>query len=107
MVGLIAIPVYLDFSTANDSLRSVFDLSALVPLFRVTAFGRAICDLELCFALFSIAGWVCLWVDQPEAQHRSIAELAAYFGALAAAAAVLSSPAPPATPPRPPRAGSR
>ena len=35
VLGLIAIPVYLDFATANDSLRSVFDLAALVPLFRV------------------------------------------------------------------------
>ena len=42
VLGLIAIPVYLDFATANDSLRSVFDVGALVPLFRVTAFGRAL-----------------------------------------------------------------
>ena len=56
VIGLIAIPVYLDFSTANDSLRSVFDVGALVPLFRVTAFGRAIVDFELCFALFCVAG---------------------------------------------------
>jgi hypothetical protein len=55
VVGLIAIPVYLDFSTADDTLRSVFDLSALVPLFRVTAFGRAIVYLEVCFALFFLA----------------------------------------------------
>ena len=37
-LGLIAIPVYLDFSTANDSLRSVFDLDrarAAVPGDRV------------------------------------------------------------------------
>ena len=54
-LGLIAIPVYLDVSTANDSLRSVFDVTALVPLFRVTAFGRAMVDLEVCFALFCLA----------------------------------------------------
>jgi copper transport protein len=92
VVGLIAIPVYLDFSTANDSLRSVFDLSALVPLYRVTAFGRALCDLELCFALFSVAGWICLWVDRPDRQRRSVAELGALGGALGAAAAVLVIP---------------
>ena len=40
--ALIAIPVYLDFSTAIDSLRSAFAVGALVPLFRVTAFGRAL-----------------------------------------------------------------
>jgi len=92
VVGLIAIPVYLDFATANDSLRSVFDLTALVPLFRVTAFGRAIVDLELCFALFCIAAWVALWVDRPEREHRSLAELGSLAGALVGAAAVLLVP---------------
>ena len=92
VVGLIAIPVYLDFSTANDTLRSVFDLSALVPLFRVTAFGRAIVDLEVCFALFCVAAGVALWVDRPERARRSIAELIAVCGGLLAAAAVLILP---------------
>ena len=92
VVGLIAIPVYLDFSTANDSLRSVFELSALVPLFRVTAFGRAIVDLEVCFALFCVAAWIALWVDRPERPRRSIAELIASCGALLAAAAVVVVP---------------
>ncbi len=91
-LGLVAIPVYLDFATANDSLRSVFDLGALVPLFRVTAFGRAIVDLELCFALFCVAAWISLWLDRPERDHRSIAELLAVAGALLAAAAVLIVP---------------
>ncbi len=92
VLGLIAIPTYLDFSIANDSLRSVFDLSALVPLFRVTAFGRAILDLELCFALFCVAGWIALWVDRPDRDRRSVAELAAGLGAVLAAAAVLIVP---------------
>jgi copper transport protein len=84
--------VYLDFAIANDSLRSVFDLGTLVPLYRVTAFGRAIVDLELCFALFCIAAWIVLWVDRPEHERRSIAELAAMIGALLAAAAVMIIP---------------
>jgi copper transport protein len=92
VVGLIAIPVYLDFSVANDSLHSVFDVTALVPLFRVTAFGRAIVDLWICFALFCIAAWVALWVDRPDRERRSNAELAAVTGALLAAAAVLVVP---------------
>ena len=92
VAGLIAIPVYLDFATANDSLRSVFDLATLVPLFRVTAFGRAIVDLELCFALFAVAAWISLWLDRPEREHRSLAELVATFGALVGAAAVLIVP---------------
>jgi copper transport protein len=91
-LGLIAIPVYLDVSTANDSLRSVFDLTALVPLYRVTAFGRAIIDLELCFALFCIAAGVALWLDRPDRARRSVAELIASCGALLAAAAVLIVP---------------
>ena len=92
VLGLIAIPVYLDFATANDSLRSVFDLSALVPLYRVTAFGRAIVDLEACFALFCVAAGIALWIDRPERGHRSIAELSAGCGAALAAAAVLVVP---------------
>ncbi len=91
-LGLIAIPVYLDFAVANDSLRSVFDLSTLVPLYRVTAFGRAIVDLELCFALFCLAAGIALWVDRPEREHRSIAELTAGCGAMLAAGAVLVVP---------------
>jgi copper transport protein len=92
ILGLIAIPVYLDFSIANDSLRSVFDLPALVPLYGVTAFGRGLLDLELCFALFSLAGWVALRLDRSDREYRSVAELAATTGALMAAAAVLIIP---------------
>jgi copper transport protein len=92
VLGLVAIPVYLDFAVAEDSLRSVFDLGALVPLFRVTAFGRGYVDMEVCFALFCVAGWVALWVDRPERPKRSVAELAAGTGAVAAAAAVLVVP---------------
>ena len=92
VLGLVAIPVYLDFATANDSLHSVFDVGALVPLFGVTAFGRAFLDLEVCFALFCLAAWVSLWVDRPEREQRSVAELAATFGALLAAAAVVIVP---------------
>jgi copper transport protein len=92
VVGLVAIPAYLDFATANDSLRSVFDLGALVPLYRVTAFGRAIVDLELCFALFCVTGWISLWLDRPQRERRSIAELIAGWGVLIAAGAVLVVP---------------
>ena len=92
VLGLIAIPVYLDISTAVDSLRSAFDVSALVRLFRVTAFGRSWVDLEICFALFCAAAWLALWLDRPEREHRSIAELLSTGGALLAAAAVLLVP---------------
>jgi copper transport protein len=89
---VIAVPVYLDFSIANDSLRSVFDLGALVPLFRVTAFGRGYIDMALCFALFCVAGWIALWVDRSDRARRSVAELIALPGALLAAAATLATP---------------
>ncbi len=92
VLGLIAIPVYLDFAIANDSLRSVFDLGALVPLYRVTAFGRGYVDLELCFALFCVAGWTALWVDNPARERRSVAELAAGTGAGIAALSALVIP---------------
>jgi copper transport protein len=92
VVGIIAIPTYLDFATANDSLRSVFALGALVPLFRVTAFGRAYVDMLVCFALFSAAAWIALWLDRPERDRRSIAELISVTGAVVAAAAVLIIP---------------
>ena len=92
IVGLVAIPMYLDFSVANDSLRSVFDLGALVPLFRVTAFGRAIVDLWICFGLFCLAGWIALWLDRPQRERRSVAELIAAVAVVIAAAAVLVVP---------------
>ena len=85
ILGLIAIPVYLDIATSVDSLRSAFAVGALVPLFRVTAFGRAYVDLEICFALFCVAAWIAIWLDRPRDQQRSIAELGAGIGALLAA----------------------
>ena len=90
--GLVAIPVYLDFSVANDSLRSVFDLGALVPLFRVTAFGRAIVDLWICFALFCLTTWIALWLDRPQRERRSITELITMVAVVIVAAAVLVVP---------------
>ncbi len=92
VLGLLAIPVYLDIATSIDSLRSDLAVGTLVPLFRVTAFGRGYVDMEICFALFCVASWIAVWVDRPQREHRSIAELAATSGALIAAAAVLVLP---------------
>jgi copper transport protein len=91
-LGLVAIPVYLEESTAIDSLRSFLDFGALVPLWRTTAFGRGYVDLWITFALFCLAGWIALWIDRPEREHRSIAEILAGLGAISAAAAVLVVP---------------
>jgi copper transport protein len=92
VAGLIAVPAYLDIATAVDSLRSPWDVAALVPLFRVTAFARAYVDLEVCTALFVLAAGIALWVDRPQRERRSVAELFALAGALAAAAAALLVP---------------
>jgi copper transport protein len=92
VIGLIAVPVYLDFATAGFALRSVFDVGGLVPLFRTTAFGRGYLDLEICFALFCVAAWIALWLDRPEREQRSVAELLATTGAFLGAAAALVTP---------------
>jgi copper transport protein len=92
LLGLVAIPVYLEESTAVDSLRSFFAVGALVPLWRTTAFGRGYLDMEICFALFCLAAWIALWVDRSQQPRRTIASLLALAGALAGVAAVLVFP---------------
>jgi copper transport protein len=92
VLGLIAIPIYLEESTAIDSLRSFFAFGALVPLWRTTAFDRGYLDMEICFALFCVAAWIALWVDRPEQERRSVASLFALTGALGGAAAALVFP---------------
>ena len=89
LVAVVAIPVYVDLATAQFALRSAFDLGDLVPVMRASAFGRAFLDLWLAFALFVVAASLTLWVDRPERERRSVAELLAGTGALAAAGATL------------------
>jgi copper transport protein len=91
-VGLVAIPVYVDMATAQFALRSAFDLGDVVPLLRDSAFGRGYLELELVFALFVLAAALSLWVDRPEREQRSVAELLSFTGALAAAGATLLIP---------------
>ena len=88
-VALVATPVYVDLATAKFTLRSAFDLGALVPVMRSSAFGRAFLDLELCLLLFAYAGAVALSFDQPQRPRRTIAALLSLTGALAAAGAAL------------------
>jgi copper transport protein len=92
VVGLVSTPIYALLSTAKFALRSVFSIGALIPLLRVSAFGRGILDLELCFALFVVAAAAAIWVDRPDRPQRSVAELFSLAGALAAAGAVLIVP---------------
>jgi copper transport protein len=90
--GLVLIPVFIEESTAVDSLHGFFDVGALLPLWRTTAYGRAFVDMELCFALLVAAAWIAIWVDRPERERRAIAELLAGTGVIAAAAAVVLIP---------------
>jgi copper transport protein len=93
VVGLVAIPVYVDLATAQFALaQSVFDLGKIVPLMRSSAFGRGYLDMELAFALFVLAAGLAIWVDRPEREQRSVAEVFATAGALLAAGSTLLIP---------------
>jgi copper transport protein len=91
-IGLVATPIYTLLATAEFALRSFFSWGALVPLIRASAFGRGFLDLWLCFALFVVAAGIAIRVDRPERDRRSVAELLAAVGAIAAAGATLLVP---------------
>jgi copper transport protein len=91
-VALVATPIYVLLATAEFAIRSVWDLGAIVPLARDSAFGRGFLVLEGALALFALAAVVTVWVDRPERRQRSVAELLAVTGGLAAAAACLLVP---------------
>jgi copper transport protein len=92
-VALVAIPIYVDLATAQFTLRSAFDVGAIVPVARDSSFGRDYLDLELVLALFAVAAGIALWLDRPEREQRSVVELLALPAALAAWVAVLLLPA--------------
>jgi len=92
VVGLVATPLYVLAATAKFSLRSTWDLAALIPLLRDSAFGRGFLDLELILALFAVAAVVLLRVRRPESRERPVAELLALAGGLLAAGAALLVP---------------
>jgi copper transport protein len=93
LVGLVAIPVYVDLATKQFALvGSAFDLGKIVPLMRSSAFGRGYLDMELTFALFVLGACLAIWVDQPERERRSVAEILAVGGALLGAGATLLVP---------------
>jgi copper transport protein len=91
-VALVAVPVYALLATSEFAVRSFWSFGALVPLLRTSAFGRGYLDLELLLALFALAAGIALWVDRPDRDRRSIAELLALCGAALAAGAVLLVP---------------
>ncbi len=91
-VALVATPLFVLLATAQFALRSFWSFGALVPLLRVSAFGRGYLDLELVLALFAIAAGVALWLDRPERTRRSVAALLALTGAALAGGAALLIP---------------
>jgi len=91
-VLLVAVPVYVVLATAQFSLRSAFDLGAIVPVANASLFGHDYLQLELVLALFGVAAAIALAVDRPERPARSVAELLATGSALAAGAAALVMP---------------
>jgi copper transport protein len=79
-------------ATAQFALRSFWSFGALVPLLRVSAFGRGYLDLELVLLLFGVAAAVALWLDRPERAQRSIGALLALCGVTLAGGAALLVP---------------
>jgi copper transport protein len=90
--GLVLVPVYLLLATAQFAARSALDVGALLPLARLSAFGRGISDLELLLALFAMAAAIAVWLDRPERARRSVVGLLALGAAVTGAAAVLAAP---------------
>ena len=89
VITLIATPLYLLLSTAQFALRSWTAVGALVPLTRVSAFGRAFSDLELVVGLFALAVGIALFVERADRRQRSVVELLSQAGALVAAASAI------------------
>jgi copper transport protein len=92
VIALIAIPVYVVLATAQFTLRSAFDLGAVLPVARDSNFGRDYLDLELVLLLLAVAAGAAVVADRPERQQRSVAELLSVGSALAAGAAALVLP---------------
>jgi copper transport protein len=92
VIGLLATPFYLVYATAKFAIRSTWDVSALVPLIRDSAFGRGFLDLEIVLALLAVATVVLLRVERPDSRQRPVSELLALTGALLAAGAALLVP---------------
>ena len=59
-IALVAVLIYVDVATAEFAQRSAFDVTALVPLMRDSAFGRGFLDLELILVLLALGLTVVL-----------------------------------------------
>jgi copper transport protein len=90
--ALVLVPVYLLLATAKFSTLAVTDLGGLLPLVRISSFGRGISDLELVLALFGVATAIAIRLDRPERAQRSVVALLALGSAVACAVAILVVP---------------
>ncbi len=91
-VALVAVPLYVVVATAEFALRSVTDVSGLVPLLRSSALGRAYLDLEVEVVLLGAAALVAFRLDRPDRKTRSVAELLALTGVILCGASALAVP---------------
>jgi copper transport protein len=91
-VALVAVPLYLDMTTAQFALRSAFSVSALVPLVRASSFGRAWVDLEIVLAILAVVGAIAIWLDRPERGQRSVVALLSLIAACVTAVVLLVVP---------------
>jgi copper transport protein len=57
-----------------------------------SSFGRSLIDLEIILALSFVAAVVALWVDRPDREQRSVAEILAGIGVVLALGAALLVP---------------
>jgi copper transport protein len=90
--ALVLVPVYLLLATATFSTLSALDVGRLLPLVRLSSFGRGISDLEALLALFALAAAAAVCVDRPDRARRSVVELLALGSVLMCAAALLLVP---------------
>ncbi len=91
-VALIATPVYVLVATAHFALRSWTSVSALLPLMRISSFGRSFLDLELLLALFAVCCACVVATERPALRRRTVAEVFAITGAAVSGAALLVIP---------------
>jgi copper transport protein len=90
--AIVASLVYAELSTAHFLIKSAWELGAVLPALRDSAFSRGYVDLAIVLALFAVAAAAALWLDRPDRRQRSIAELLATGAAVAAALAALAIP---------------
>lgn len=91
-VALVATPVYVLVATAHFALRAWTNVSALLPLIRISSFGRSFLDLELLLALFAVCCACVVATERPSLRRRTVAEVFALTGAAVTGSALLVVP---------------